>query len=414
MLKIYSKIISLLCALMCTFECYGLARNSGTKDPSNVSELETESDFERKIFAVFAPNAKKNHKVDSKYKLEKLDNRHGFMSFLFSSVFGFLCLNKVSRFAAYPGSYVNKIVVVNKTIGNIAYGAVDKESFSGIDENAFKRYFDKKKNIKKSIIKTLDNKYRGALLDNRKNPKSDDPIVVCFAGNYDMSIYLAGIWIMNFGHKEGEYVCFDRPGYGITPEGEDPLCEAVQKQYVESVFEYVKTIYPNRPIIVVGHSLGGFEASCAIKQFGDIIKKAYIFAPATVKGVERAIFGGHFGLSEKLVDILANNIQKYLVWDSLDSIDNLKNTKSKTKIYLYSGVPKYKGLRDFDFLSLYYTVLQKSSPLSKKPSQDDLNFMADEVKQKIKQDNKNLNISVKICDGGHCYLQEMINEIDFS
>ena len=34
--------------------------------------------------------------------------------------------------------------------------------------------------------------------------------------------------------------------------------------------------------------------------------------------------------------------------------------------------------------------------------------------KKIKQDNENLDISVKICNGGHCDLDDMIEEMDFS
>ena len=268
--------------------------------------------------------------------------------------------------------------------------------------------------LRKSEIKTSDDLYVGAVLDNREDPKDSDPVIVCFGGNAHLSIELV-LNMVKSGRK-GEFICFDRPGYGKSPLGDNVLCEDLQRKYVDSAMNYVQETYPSRKIIVVGHSLGGFEASCALKNFGNKIFEAYLFAPASVKGAERSVLGV-LGLTDLFVEIMAHYGESLLAWDSLDSMDNLVNVESSTKVYLCSGVPFYYSNTEKkyfgDFLSCYYTALEESEPLHDKPSDDVLRSFESKIETIMKERNENLNIVVKMFDCDHSGIDNMFSIMSF-
>ncbi|PHM72295.1 alpha/beta hydrolase [Xenorhabdus sp. KJ12.1] len=104
-------------------------------------------------------------------------------------------------------------------------------------------------------------------------PNAIESIVIYVHG---LQSHAAWSWefALDFTQKNAVFICMDRPGSGISLEKHDefPCAEYVISSY-RKLFEHVFTIYPDIPVIAVGHCLGGSILTATLAQSPSIVKK---------------------------------------------------------------------------------------------------------------------------------------------
>ncbi|PHM69739.1 alpha/beta fold hydrolase [Xenorhabdus kozodoii] len=124
----------------------------------------------------------------------------------------------------------------------------------------------------KNITKKITRLYDGDLIIHSWIPNSIEAIIIYVHG---LQSHASWSWefALDFAQENTLFICMDRPGSGmnIEPHDEFPSADRIVSLY-KSLFEYVFSLYPNIPVIAVGHCLGGSILTATLAQHPSLLK----------------------------------------------------------------------------------------------------------------------------------------------